>query len=80
LNEGGAMTVTIAYFAEPSVPGVQPANLSIAEGDFATHEEALIKARHTADGLQAHSFVIDFSDGTSERHVRDGDGWREDDA
>ena len=74
------MTVTIAYFAEPSAPGVQPANLSIAESDFATHEEALKKARHTADRLQAHSFVIDFQDGTSERHVRDGDGWREDDA
>lgn len=72
----GGMAVIIGYFAEASAPSVQPANLYIASGEFATCEEALITAHHTADRLLAHSFVIDFADGTSERHVRDGDGWR----
>jgi hypothetical protein len=74
------MAVIIGYFAEPSAPSIQPANLYIASGEFATCEEALITAHHTAHRLQAHSFVIDFADGTSERHVRDEDGWRREDA
>lgn len=76
----GGMTVIIGYFAEPPASSVQPANLSIATGDFATRDEALITASHTANQLHAHSFTIDFRDGTSERHVRDGDGWRQEDA
>ena len=74
------MILTIGYFAEPSTPGTQPAILTVANGNLATHSEALTAARNTTDQLQAHSFVIDFSDGTTERHVRDGDGWRENDA
>jgi hypothetical protein len=74
------MILTIGYFAEPSTPGAQPAILTVANGGFATHSEALITARNTADRLHAHSFVIDFPDGTTERHVWDGDGWREKDA
>jgi hypothetical protein len=74
------MTLTVGYFAKPSTPGAQPAILTVANGGFATHGEALITARSTADQLQAHSFVIDFPDGTTERHIRDGDGWRENDA
>jgi hypothetical protein len=70
------MAVIIGYFAEPLAPSVQPANLYIASGEFATYDEALITAHRTADQIQAHSFVIDFADGTSERHVRDEDGWR----
>jgi hypothetical protein len=73
------MILTIGYFAEPSAPGAQPANLTVANSGFATHNEALMTARGTADLLQAHSFVIDFPDGTTERHVRDGEGWREKD-
>jgi hypothetical protein len=61
-----SMILTIAYFAEPSTPDAQPAILTVA--------------RSTADQLQAHSFVIDFPDGTTERHVRDGERWREKDA
>ena len=75
-----SMILTIGYFAEPSTPGAQPAILTVANGGLATHSEALATARNTADQLQAHSFVIDFPDGTTERHVRDGDGWREKDA
>ena len=71
------MILTVGYFSEPPTPGGQPAILTIANGGFATHSEALISARSTADQLQAYSFVIDFPDGTTERHVRDGDGWRE---
>jgi hypothetical protein len=74
------MILTIAYFAEPSTPGAQPAILTVANGGLATHSEALTTARNTADQLQAHSFVIDFPDGTTERHVRDGERWREKDA
>jgi hypothetical protein len=74
------MILTVGYFAEPSTPGAQPAILTIANGGFATHNEALITARNTAERLQAYSFVIDFPDGTTERHVRDADGWRENDA
>jgi hypothetical protein len=72
--------LTIGYFAEPSAPGAQPANLTVANSGFATHAEALITAQGTADRLQAHSFVIDFPDGTTERYVRDGAEWRLDDA
>ena len=68
------MILTVGYFAEPSTPGAQPAILTVANGGFATHSEALVTARNTADQLQAHSFVIDFPDGTTERHVRDRDG------
>jgi hypothetical protein len=71
------MILTIAYFAEPSTPDAQPAILTVANGGLATHSEALATARNTADQLQAHSFVIDFPDGTTERHVRDGERWRE---
>ena len=74
------MILTVGYFAEPSTAGAQPAILTVANGGFATHSEALMTARITADQLQAHSFVIDFPDGTTERHVRDEDGWREKDA
>jgi hypothetical protein len=74
------MILTVGYFAEPSAPGAQPANLTVANSGFATHGEALTAARNTADQIQAHSFVIDFLDGTNERHVRDSDGWRRDDA
>ena len=74
------MILTVGYFAEPSTPGAQPATLTVANGGFATHSEALITARNTADQLRAHSFVIDFPDGTTERHVWDGDGWSEKDA
>jgi hypothetical protein len=70
------MILTIAYFAEPSTPGAQPAILMVANGGLA-HSEALATARNTADQLQAHSFVIDFPDGTTERH---GERWREKDA
>jgi hypothetical protein len=75
-----SMILTIAYFAEPSTPDAQPAILTVANGGLATHSEALATARNTADQLQAHSFVIDFPDGTTERHVRDGERWREKDA
>ena len=61
------MILTIAYFAEPSTPGAQPAILTVANGGLA-HSEALATARNTGDQLQAHSFVIDFPDGTTERH------------
>jgi len=37
-----------------------------------SHSEALITARYTADQIQAHSFVIDFADGTTDRHVLSG--------
>jgi hypothetical protein len=74
------MLVTIGYYAEPSAPGVQPANLLVANGNFATRDDALLTARTTAEQLQAHSFIIDFPDGTSERHVRDGEKWRCEDA
>jgi hypothetical protein len=73
------MILTIGFFAEPSAPGAQPANLTVASGGLTTHTDALITARHTADQIQAHSFVIDFPDGTTERHIRDSDGWRRDD-
>jgi hypothetical protein len=62
------MILTVGYFAEPSTPGAQPANLTVANSGFVTHAEALTTARHTADQIQAHSFVIDFPDGTTERH------------
>jgi|SRR5580700_3339751 hypothetical protein len=75
-----SMILTIAYFAEPSTPDAQPAILTVANGGLATHSEALATARNTADQLQAHSFVIDFPDGTTERHIRDGERWREKDA
>ncbi len=74
------MILTVGYFAEPSTPGARPANLTVANSGFVTHAEALATARHTADQIQAHSFVIDFPDGTTERHIRDSDGWRRDDA
>jgi hypothetical protein len=74
------MILTVGYFAEPSTPGAQPSILTVANAGFATHSEALVTARNTADQLQAHSFVIDFPDGTTERHVRGGEGWRENDA
>ena len=74
------MILTVGYFVEPSAPGAQPANLTVANSDFATYSEALTTTRDTADQIQAHSFVIDFPDGTTERHVRDSDGWRRDDA
>ena len=54
------MILTIAYFAEPSTPGAQPAILTVANGGLVTHSEALATPRNTADQLQAHSFVIDF--------------------
>jgi hypothetical protein len=74
------MILTVGYFAEPSAPGAQPANLTVANSSLATYSEALTTARDTADQLQAHSFVIDFPDGTTERHVRGDDGWGRDDA
>jgi hypothetical protein len=72
------MMVTIGYFAESSGPDVQPQNLTIANGDFDTFDEAVAHARVTADHLQAHSFIIDMPDGTTEREVRDGKGWKRD--
>jgi hypothetical protein len=74
-----AMILTIGFFAEPSAPGAQPANLTVASGGLTTLSDALITARQTADQIQAHSFVIDFPDGTTERHIRDSEGWRRDD-
>jgi hypothetical protein len=74
------MILTVGYFAEPSTPGAQPAILMVASGGFATHSEALITARNTADRLHVYSFVIDFPDGTTELHVWDRDGWSEKDA
>jgi hypothetical protein len=74
------MILTIAYFAEPSTPDAQPAILTVANGGLATHSEALATARSTADQLQAHSFVVDFPDGTTERHIWDGERWQEKDA
>jgi hypothetical protein len=76
LNEGGAMMLKIGYFAEPSAPGVQPAVLWVASGDFATYNGALLTAHQTAGDLHAHSFSIDWPGGTSDRYVRDGNGWR----
>ena len=74
------MMLTIGYFAEPSAPDVDPANLMVAKGHFATRHEAMAHARSTADRLHAHSFIIDFPDGTAERQVRDGKAWKSEDA
>jgi hypothetical protein len=74
------MMLTIGYFAEPSAPDVGPANLMVAKGHFATHNDAIAHARSTADRLHAHSFVINFPDGTAERQVRDGKAWKSEDA
>jgi hypothetical protein len=73
-----AMMVTIGYFAKPSAPDVQPQNLSVANGEFDTVDEAVTYARAAAGRLQAHSFTIDMPDGTTERQVWDGEGWKRD--
>ena len=72
--------LTIGYFAKPSAPDVPPANLMVAKGHFATRNEAMAHARATADRLHAHSFIIDFPNGTAERQVRDGKAWKSADA
>jgi hypothetical protein len=70
------MMLKIEYFAETVAPGVQPPTLWESSGDFATYNDVLTEARQTAKGIEAHSFVIEWSSGTSDRYVRDGDVWR----
>lgn len=70
------MMLKIGYFAEPSAPDVHPARLMIASGNFTTANEAIKHGRSTADRLHAHSFIVNFPDGTAERQVRNGKSWR----
>ena len=77
------MMLKIGYFAEPSfsfvepsAPGVKPAVLLVASGQFATYGDALRTAQQTARDLEAHSFRIDWPGGTSDHYLKDGDGWR----
>jgi hypothetical protein len=72
----GVMMLKIGYFAEPSAPGVKPAVLLAASGQFATYGEALLTAQKTARDLEARSFSIDWPGGTSDHYFKDGDGWR----
>lgn len=70
------MMLVIGYFAEPPAPDVDPANLMVAKGHFATHNDAISHARSTAGRLHAHSFIINFPDGTAERQLWDGKAWK----
>lgn len=72
--------LTICYFTAPSRPDVSPVSLMVAKGHFATLHEALVHARSTADRIRAHSFIIDFPDGSANRQVRDGAAWKSEDA
>jgi hypothetical protein len=76
----GTMMLKIGYFAEPFASGVQPPTLLDSSGDFATYNDVLIVARQTANDVQAHSFVIEWPGGTSDRYIRNGDEWRRLDA
>jgi hypothetical protein len=73
----GNMMLKIGYFAEPFAPGVKPLSLPIlaGSGEFATYNDVLIVARQTANDVQAHSFVIEWPGGTSDRYIRNGDVW-----
>jgi hypothetical protein len=70
------MMFKIGYLGEPFAPDVQAPTLWESNGEFATYSDVLTEARQTANGIQAHSFVIEWSSGTTDRYVRDGDAWR----
>jgi hypothetical protein len=77
------MKLRINFFAEPSGPNVAPSSIANSTGDFDTLEDARKIALSYAENptIRAHSVLFESDDRTiSERWVRDGAGWRPEDA